>query len=286
LECIKEKAMPQTKSYKDYYTASEVKEKLGITDGMLYNYVRYGHLERVIPPGRKQGVYPKRGVDNLANKLHAFLAIDSEGEEEIVFRAATEDDMLEISNMGRAVFVPTAPRVTAPAQWHLDALGKNPEISFVLKRGDELLGYVNTVPFTVNNEKVRKCLTVDFLSDVNIIPDDIETYEAGKHIHLYIMAVCINPSLKKTERRKHGATLITRFISKIKELGARGVTIEKITARGDTPSGVRLLQAFGFSEAPSLKPGTRVFIIDMDNSYGDVSTQYKEALAQWKEKHS
>jgi len=278
--------MPQTKPYKDYYTASEVKGKLGITDGMLYNYVRYGHLERVIPPGRKQGVYPKKGVDNLANKLNAFLAIDSEEGEEIVFSTATKDDMLEISNMGRMVFVPTAPRVSTPAKWSLDALDKNPEISFTLKRDSELLGYVNTVPFTANNEKVYKCLTVDFLSDVNITPDDIETYKAGKHIHLYIMAVCINPNLKKSERRKYGATLITRFITKIKELGARGVIIEKITARGDTPSGVRLLQAFGFTEVQSRKPGTRAFLIEMDNSYGDVSIQYKEALAKWKEEHS
>jgi hypothetical protein len=277
--------MPQTRSYKDYYTASEVKEKLGITDGMLYNYVRYGHLERVIPPGRKQGVYPKRGVDNLANKLQAFLAIDSEESEEIVFGPAAKDDMLEISNMGRAVFAPTAPRATAPAQWYLDALDKNPEVSFTLKRGDELLGYVNTVPFTANNDKVRKCLTVDFLSDVHITPDDIETYEPNKHIHLYIMAVCINPSLRKSDRRTYGATLITRFITRIKDLGARGVVIEKITARGDTPSGVRLLQAFGFTETQSLKPGTRVFIIDMDSSYGDVSLQYKDALAKWRQEH-
>ncbi len=54
--------MPQRKPYKEYYTASEVKRKLGVTDGMLYNYVRYGHLERITPPGRKQGVYLYQGL--------------------------------------------------------------------------------------------------------------------------------------------------------------------------------------------------------------------------------
>ena len=58
--------MPQMKVGKDYYTAAQVKERLGITQGTLYNYVRNGTLKPVVPPGKRQGVYPRKEVDQLA----------------------------------------------------------------------------------------------------------------------------------------------------------------------------------------------------------------------------
>src|SRR5579875_3446848 len=66
--------MPRRQAFKEYYTAGEVRKKLGITDGQLYNYVRYGHLQRIMPPGRKQGVYRRDEVDKFALELKAFLS--------------------------------------------------------------------------------------------------------------------------------------------------------------------------------------------------------------------
>ncbi len=61
------------KESKDYYTAAQVKELLGITDGMLYTYVDNGALDRIIPPGKKQGVYRRSQVDQLARDLKVFI---------------------------------------------------------------------------------------------------------------------------------------------------------------------------------------------------------------------
>ena len=44
--------MPRMKVSNLYYTASEVKEKLDITQGMLYNYVRNGMLKPVVPQAK------------------------------------------------------------------------------------------------------------------------------------------------------------------------------------------------------------------------------------------
>lgn len=65
--------MAKKRELTDFYTAARTKEILGITDGMLYNYVNNGTLERIIPPGKKQGVYRKNEVDQLARELQAFI---------------------------------------------------------------------------------------------------------------------------------------------------------------------------------------------------------------------
>src|SRR5258708_26649729 len=59
---------------KEFYTAAQTKELLGITDGMLYNYVDNGALERIFPPGKKQGVYRCSQGDQLARELKGLIA--------------------------------------------------------------------------------------------------------------------------------------------------------------------------------------------------------------------
>ena len=51
---------------------SQYRPVLGITQGMLYNYVRNGTLKPVVPPGKRQGVYPCKEVDQLAHALQIF----------------------------------------------------------------------------------------------------------------------------------------------------------------------------------------------------------------------
>lgn len=68
-----------------YYTAREARERLGgIHSNTLKHYVDSGKLKREIPPGRKQGVYAKKQVDDLAKELEQFyeMAPDSSKEDE------------------------------------------------------------------------------------------------------------------------------------------------------------------------------------------------------------
>jgi hypothetical protein len=64
--------------------------------------------------------------------------------------------------------------------WTLKAKEKNPKMKFVLKKDDLLVGYAFIIPFKHNNEKAQKVLSVEFIGEVNITPDDIETLDTGK----------------------------------------------------------------------------------------------------------
>jgi len=276
----KRKTMPKIQPPKGYITATEVKNKLNISDAMIRYYVQKEQIKYIVPPGRKQGFYLEKDVNKLFNELNAFLNIENEEEEEVIFGLPARDDLREILRIGITLFNPDSNVSPEPPEWWIKVLEKNPEMSFVLKKQEQVLGYISTIPFKVGNEKAQQALKVDFLRDVNITPDDIETFDTGKHIDLYIMAIGMNPHLDRLERKKQGANLISRFISKIVELGEKGVIIEKIFARGDTRSGIKLLQAFGFCETLPPGPGKRAFIIDIKDSGAPVSLQYKQALKE------
>lgn len=42
-----------------YYTASEAQAKMGLSKAMFFRKVNQGLIPKVVPPGMKQGVYPK-----------------------------------------------------------------------------------------------------------------------------------------------------------------------------------------------------------------------------------
>src|SRR5258708_34058242 len=90
--------MPQAKPPKDYLTAGQVKKLLGITDGMLYNFVENKALERVIPPGRKQGVYRRSQVEQLERDLKVFLS--TRNEETTTFSKADKKDSPTLKKIG------------------------------------------------------------------------------------------------------------------------------------------------------------------------------------------
>ena|SRR5712691_5586207 len=83
--------MPRMKVDRRHYTAAEVKEKLNITQGELYNYVRNGTLNPEVPPGKRQGVYLKSEVDQLAREKFAFMMMQSKTSS--TFGRANKDDL-------------------------------------------------------------------------------------------------------------------------------------------------------------------------------------------------
>src|SRR5690242_7832869 len=73
-----------------YYTPQEVLKKLDITESALRNLVRTGQLHKVVPPGKKHGVFMKEEVDRYHARWLAFLS--TEEPESAEFVKATLDD--------------------------------------------------------------------------------------------------------------------------------------------------------------------------------------------------
>ncbi|MBV9688337.1 MAG: helix-turn-helix domain-containing protein [Ktedonobacteraceae bacterium] len=269
--------MPQMRVNRLYYTASQVQKKLGITHGELYSYVRNGRLHSVTPPGKKLGVYPRAEVDQLAQELHIFFAIRDKTE--IDFVRATEDDMPRIAEISRAIFEPNlaAEEDTVYIETRSAWLKKNPDTMHILKSENTMVGYASLAP--LSEEKITQIINEEISTD-EITPEDIEDFSNKKPVHLYIMAIGIDPKYNKYEKHAYGARLISHLITFLTLLGHEGIKIETITARSHKPDGTRLLRKMGFPEVISPIPSKRLFILNIEETGNPLFTKYKEAFRE------
>ena len=218
-----------------YITATEVKKRLNISDAMIRYYVQKEKIKYLVPPGRKQGFYLERDVNNLANELNAFL--NMEEEEKATLELASEKDLIEMARIAKAVFSFGDSNVITVPGWRHTLLEKNAEAQCVLRQGDKVIGFATLIPLKKNTDKIEKLFRSETVSQAQITSNDIEVFRPGKRIHLYIGAIAVDPTMDKNKRKKHGATLVRELINKIIELGRRGVIIEDISALGASHSG-------------------------------------------------
>ncbi|HVB22533.1 MAG TPA: hypothetical protein VNG51_11345 [Ktedonobacteraceae bacterium] len=265
--------MPLKKSYADYYTAAQAMKALGVTEGMFYNFIRNGDLEGTKPPGRKQSLYNKLKVDMLARDLQAFMAMSATQKQPIRFMKGTVDDMEDCAQLVKSIFG-VAPNAERRRSW----LEKNPDVCWIVKVADRIVGLVFALPLT--QEKINAIFTTERIPP--ILADDIQTYEPGKPTHLYIVSMGVLPS-SQTNRRLWGARLIAGLMKSIIDLGRLGIVIEDISARSIYPDGIELMRHIGFTEISSITD-QRNFIINIADSGLPTVLEYKAALAKYQGK--
>jgi hypothetical protein len=91
------------------------------------------------------------------------------------------------------------------------------------------------------------------------------------------MGIAINTNMSRGERRIYGARHINALRQALLDLGKRGISIEKIYARSDTPEGIRLMRHMGLTEVPSTTD-KRNFYLDVAESGIPMIMEYKIAL--------
>jgi N-acetylglutamate synthase-like GNAT family acetyltransferase len=256
------------KTYENYYTAAEAMQVLGVTDGMFYNIIRNGDLEGVKLPGRKQSLYEKARVNQLARELKVFMA--SRKSASAVFeKATTKQEILESSKLSDAIF---GGHIDIERQ--LAWLSKNPDICYVVKSEWKVVGYAIILPLQA--EKIEKIIREEEFT-VNLEPDEIGVFKAGETIHLYMAAIGVIPGVTMVEKRMYGSRLISGLMDVIIDLGRRGVIIKTIFARSSKPDGISLLRKIGFTELLSTTE-KKNFMIDVEKSGIKEIVEYKQAL--------
>ena len=263
--------MPQAKPPKDYLTAGQVKKLLGITDGMLYNFVENKALERVIPPGRKQGVYRRSQVEQLARDLKVFLS--TRNEETTTFSKAGREDIPTLIEIGTATY-PGIQQGIASLKTRLSWLDKNPDIYYVVRKDGEIAGYTAIIP--MNQEKIRKILAnEEFMKDVK--PEEIEEFKPGSPLHIYLSTMRTKLGISKNEKRAYGVRLIGGLITTLIEMIGNGINIDTLYARSETVDGIRLLKHLGFTEISQTKD-YKNFALKLNNGGMQTLEKYKQAI--------
>jgi DNA-binding transcriptional MerR regulator len=141
--------MPRIRVGSQYYTAKEVKEKLGLTQGELNTYIRNGTLRPETPPGKKQGVYKRSHVDQLVREKQAFMGLPQKTFS--VFSKASKEETREAVEMARELLGRREGSETTEA-WPENTHA----VCYIVKVDGEMAGYALLLP--VDLEQMRKLL--------------------------------------------------------------------------------------------------------------------------------
>ena len=57
-----------------YITSTEASRRLNVSESMMRRYAQQGKIGYLLPPGRKQGFYLEKDVDDIVNDLNEFYA--------------------------------------------------------------------------------------------------------------------------------------------------------------------------------------------------------------------
>ena len=242
---------------------------------MLYNYVNNGTLERIIPPGKKQGVYRRTEVDRLASEMQAFI-IQRKKKSTQFLPVKTIEEMQACQEISQELF--GVGRTTTGDRMKI--IAKNPYTYHYLKDEDldQIVGYVAIMPLL--SGRLEKVISQTIPVQIN--PNDIASFTGPQQIDLYLHAIGVKPGFSNTDKHLYGARMISGIIEMIIGLGGQGIAIKMIAARSNMPDGIRLMRHAGFTEISPLTPERRTFIIDVEQSGIPFIEQYKQALTKWK----
>lgn len=271
--------MPRPKPPEGYITAGEAARRLNVNDAMISRYVKQGRLHRYGPEERKQKYYKASEVQAIIDAERAFFEAGAKPKYlTSFFVQAIPGDMPVIVDIDKRTFQEALSQET-----YLRWMRKNPETFFVLRdAGNTVVGFACLLP-------IKKATMEQFVRDEvsmdDISPEDIDLFEPGRPLHLYIIALCIDPAFKPATKHTYGASLVRGTFTFMLDLAKRGVEIETITARTFTADGIRLLRKMGIPQLRSPVPGKHLFEVRVPDSGFPILEHYSDLLAEWKREH-
>src|SRR5215472_12934579 len=84
-----------------YYTAADARKELGLDEEAFQYWVRKGRIKKIVLPGRSQGVYSRKEVNQMRKQIEAVVVAEQTKTE---FRKATVDDLEQEAKLAHLVF--------------------------------------------------------------------------------------------------------------------------------------------------------------------------------------
>lgn len=259
---------------KNFYTATEAIQLLGMPRNTFFRYVRDGKIKKVVPPGQVEGYYPKNEIDKLARAREVFT-IDYAADPS-VFRKAEEGDIRGIQKLYEDLLRSTGRQGSATYEERLKCFKKNPEIFYIVEQEGIIVGYLGMLPLT--KESIDKIMPKSRRNGENakIISEDVVNFEAGEIDNLFLIME-VRQGLSRS--KQYAARLINEGIEVLENLGRRGIFIKNLYATSSTSDGIRICRGIGFDETKSpIYPDLWYFKLNLEISQVSFIKRYQEIV--------
>lgn len=263
--------MPRTaKAPKGFYSATEAIKLLGLPRATFFNMVKTGKIKKVVSPGMKDGYYPKAAIDDMVKARELFTieyATDT-----TTFERATEDDIQGIYNLCISLW---GTRGTYPYEQRLARYKKNPNIFYVLKYVDIVVGFSTIMPIT--KRAVDEILATGKPGYEVITLDDILPFTPGKPIEYAFLEIAVRDGVPKP--KQYAVHLISGTCRVLDDFAREGVVIKKFFAMSRTSDGIGISRKLGFEETPLPPHGEALaFILDIEKASAPLLHTYQQIV--------
>lgn len=270
--------MPKSaKAPEGFYSATEAIKKLGLPRSTFYDLVEKRTIKKVVQPGRSDGYYLKVAIDDLAKARHLFTVQYATNTS--TFHQATEEDVQGIYELCVSLW---GTRGTYPYELRLARYRKNPDIYYVLKYQDFIVGYSTVMPLT--QRAVNEIMKGEKKAWEAITLDDIVPYSRGVPIEYVFLEIGVRDEVPKP--KQFGMRLLSGTIRALEDLAREGAIIKKLFAVSSASDGIKLCREFGFKEMLLTPEGNRLsFELDIETSTSLYLRDYRQ-IVQNKKKNA
>lgn len=231
----------QAKAPSGFYTASDVMKKLGIANSTLYHYVNTGKIKKVVPPGRKEGYYLRAEIDKLIRAQELFIL--QYASDTTLFEKAEEEDIAGITELCIELF---GKHGTASYETRLAQYKANPDIFYVLRQDELIVGYIGLYP--LKHEAIETIMSgveeARFRTSI-LAPENIVPFEPGKSEEAFVV-IGAKQGLKRSAT--YGMRLIAGGLEVIENFARRGIIIKRLYATSRTQDGIRIMTGANFRQ--------------------------------------
>lgn len=270
-----------------FYTGKEAARRLGLPVATFYHQVKTGKIPKIIPPGSgSEGYYEKKTIDKMAQDKELFTLIHSI--EPIIFeRATSEDDIRGIVDLCVAIYGQggTPSLETRLAIWH-----KNPEVYYVVKQEDIVVGYISLIWF--DQEALTSLMgpspkqTTISAAGTGVYsvtgPEHMRSFTPGQPIDSLFISLAVRPGMSNTDQRDYAFKLLRGALDVLEDFAARGMAVRMLYATSEKSDGIRLARKLGMKEIRY--PGDHLLRFELDLETSDLLmlNDYKQALSEWR----
>src|SRR5579885_291487 len=246
--------MKTAKAPEGFYTATEAIQKLGIPRSTFYDMVEKGKIQKVVPPYKSDGYYPKSIIDDMVRANQLFIV--QYATHPATFEKATANDALGIYDVGVSLWGTIGtPTVETRLEWYKS----NPDIDYVVKQEGVVVGYVSIMP--LRHETIEQLLSGE-KRGWEVKPEELLPFNPGIPLECFVMALGVRAGLQKAE--KYGMRLFVGAVHALGELAKQGVILDKLYATSNSPDGIKASLDLGFKEI-GITPGStrKRFMMDV-----------------------
>ena len=245
-------------SIKDYYTAREAQEKLGLTKAMFHRRVNEGLIRKTVKPGYKQAIYSKVDIDALAASMNWVFAYH----DRITFSRSTPGEQAQEMDIGIRCFgneyITSLPERIAFQQ-------KSQYTFWSLKVETKVVAYISMLR-----------LPPDFLDDLlvgrkverEITVNEVLAFVRGRPFDVYVGVLATDPDVPPRLRKLYAGLAIRHFADELLSLLGNGFLIRNIYTVTITKEGDMIAESLGFSimSGKSQVPGRKAHMFPLDEN--------------------